>query len=60
MDVDWWPANCYPRTAAMLKTIAAASPELTQFVEALKLPLNKPQHQHVTQLAIRFEVRFPF
>ena len=35
----------------MLKTIAAVAPELTQFVEALQLPLNAPQHQHVSQIA---------
>jgi hypothetical protein len=35
----------------MLKTIAAVSPGLSQFVDTLKLPLNKPQHQHVTQIA---------
>jgi hypothetical protein len=34
----------------MLKTIAAVSPELIQFVEALELPLNSPQHRHVTQI----------
>lgn len=35
----------------MLKAIAAISPELTQFVEALNLPLSGPQHRHVTQIA---------
>ena len=35
----------------MLKTIAAISPELAQFVAALKLPLNAAQHQHVSQIA---------
>ena len=35
----------------MLKTIAATSPELTRFVDALKLPLSAPQHRHVTRIA---------
>lgn len=35
----------------MLKTIAAASTELTQFVDTLRLPLNTPQHRHIMQIA---------
>jgi hypothetical protein len=35
----------------MLKTIAAVSPELARFVEALNQPLNTSQHRHVTQIA---------
>lgn len=35
----------------MLKTIAAVSPELTQFANALNLPLNVAQIRHVTQIA---------
>lgn len=35
----------------MLKTIATVSPELTAFVETLKLPLNVAQHRHITQIA---------
>jgi len=35
----------------MLKSIAEVSPELTQFVEALELPLSVPQQRHVKQMA---------
>jgi len=35
----------------MLKTIVAVSPELTQFVDALNLPLNTSQYRHATQIA---------
>ena len=35
----------------MLKTIAAVSPELTQFVAGLNMPLNTPQHHHIIQIA---------
>jgi hypothetical protein len=35
----------------MLKTIAATSPELIHFVDALNLSLSTPQHRHVTQIA---------
>ena len=51
MDVDWRLANCHTRTSTMLKTIAAASTELTQFVDTLRLPLNTPQHRHIMQIA---------
>jgi hypothetical protein len=35
----------------MLKTIAQPAPELASFVEALNLPLSRPQQRHVTQIA---------
>jgi hypothetical protein len=35
----------------MLKTIAEVSPELVDFIEALDLPLSKPQKRHITQVA---------
>lgn len=35
----------------MLKTIAEIAPELLTFIEALDLPLSKPQKQHIAQVA---------
>jgi hypothetical protein len=35
----------------MLKSIAEISPELHSFIEALQLPLSRPQKQHVAQVA---------
>ena len=35
----------------MLKSIAEVAPELLTFLEALQLPLSKPQKQHVAQVA---------
>ena len=35
----------------MLKSIAEISPELHGFIEALQLPLSRPQKQHVAQVA---------
>ena len=35
----------------VLKSIAEVSPELTQFIEELKLRLSSPQQRHVKQIA---------
>ena len=35
----------------MLKSIAEVAPELLTFLEALQLPLSRPQKQHVVQVA---------
>ena len=35
----------------MLKTIAQPAPDLASFIEALNLPLSRPQQRHVTQIA---------
>jgi hypothetical protein len=35
----------------MFKTIAQPAPELASFIEALNLPLSRPQQRHVTQIA---------
>ena len=50
ISLAWLDTN-YHQGYATLKTIAEVSPELLSFIEALQLPLSKPQKQHVAQVA---------